>query len=420
MTGMTIRNGGGGEWLRLVLLSTLLIAASALGHAARAAGGAACDTPGRWLAPANGETRAADRVVADLARRRVVLLGEVHDHAEDHLWQAQMLAALHADHPEMVVAFEMFPRRVQPLLDDWANGRLSEKDFLRKVGWKEIWGYDPAFYLPLFQIVRQNRLPMVAANVDRGLVRAVGRKGWAAVPPEDRRGIGDPAPPSDAYRRRLARVFLEKMRHGRDRKASIDEASAAEIDAILDEPGFGRFVDAQLTWDRAMAEAIRHALDAHPGALVVGVMGRGHVEYGFGVPRQLRDLGVDDVAVALPIALSECPDLATDVADVAFLVADPAPQPPEKRKPLLGVVIETAKTGVRIVRVTKDSVAERAGLAPDDVILGAAGSEVRRVEELVAVIHRQSPGTWLPLRVRRGGETLDIVAKFPPAFGVAE
>ncbi|MCZ6467452.1 MAG: hypothetical protein O6829_09295 [Alphaproteobacteria bacterium] len=31
-----------------------------------------------------------------------------------------------------------------------------------------------------------------------------------------------------------------------------------------------------------------------------------------------------------------------------------------------------------------------------------------------AVAAAQAPGTWLPLRVRRGAETVDIVARFPP------
>ena len=34
---------------------------------------------------------------------------------------------------------------------------------------------------------------------------------------------------------------------------------------------------------------------------------------------------------------------------------------------------------------------------------------------VIAVVQRQAPGTWLPIKVKRGGETLDLVAKFPPA-----
>ncbi len=39
---------------------------------------------------------------------------------------------------------------------------------------------------------------------------------------------------------------------------------------------------------------------------------------------------------------------------------------------------------------------------------------VSKTSDLIAIVRRQAPGTWLPLRVRRGAETVDIVARFPP------
>ena len=48
---------------------------------------------------------------------------------------------------------------------------------------------------------------MLALNVDRSLVVEVGREGWAAIPSDARQGLGDPAPPSRTYRKRLAGHF---------------------------------------------------------------------------------------------------------------------------------------------------------------------------------------------------------------------
>ncbi len=70
--------------------------------------------------------------------------------------------------------------------------------------------------------------------------------------------------------------------------------------------------------------------------------------------------------------------------------------------------------GVRVKKVIEGSVAEAAGLAPDDLIREAAGVAVSKTSDLIAIVRRQAPGTWLPLRVRRGAETVDIVARFPP------
>ncbi len=72
----------------------------------------------------------ADGLLAAMAGRAVVLLGEQHDDMDHHRWQLQTLATLHTLRPRMVIGFEMFPRRVQPVLDRWVAGELTEAEFL--------------------------------------------------------------------------------------------------------------------------------------------------------------------------------------------------------------------------------------------------------------------------------------------------
>jgi len=38
---------------------------------------------------------------------------------------------------------------------------------------------------------------------------------------------------------------------------------------------------------------------------------------------------------------------------------------------------------------------------------------MRSAEDLMEVVARQAPGTWLPLSIRRDGQEIDIIAKFP-------
>ena len=61
-----------------------------------------------------------------------MLLGEYHDRPDDHRWQLQTVAALAAEHPAVVLGFEMFPRRAQPVLDRWVAGELDERALLRE------------------------------------------------------------------------------------------------------------------------------------------------------------------------------------------------------------------------------------------------------------------------------------------------
>jgi hypothetical protein len=297
----------------------------------------------------------------------------------------------------MVLGFEMFPRRVQSVLDRWSKGELNEAAFLREVDWSRIWGFDAELYLPLFHFARMHRLPMLALNVDWETNRRIAEQGLT-VPSSEREGVGDPAPASPSYRDRLFEAF----------KQHPDRSD----DASTDSEQFSRFVQAQLFWDRAMAEVIADARLNERRPLVVGIMGSGHVEYSYGVPRQLAALGVDDVATALPWhAGADCPPQDPRIADVLFGLAPPTVTraPP----PRLGVVVSAAETGVRVERVVPQSIAEVTGLQVGDVIEDAAGVGVRRPADLVAVIQRQAPGTWLPLSVRRGEQGLEMVARFP-------
>ena len=364
-----------------------------LGVLATESGG--CVPVGAWVYPGSSEKR--DDVLVALAKRGVLLLGESHDEVEHHRWQLHTITALFSRQPDMVLGFEMFPRRVQPVLDQWSKGELNEAAFLRAVDWPRIWGFDAELYLPLFHFARMHRLPMLALNVDRETNRRVAEQG-PAVPSSEREDVGDPAPASSSYRERLFESFKKHPAGGEGASANSEQ--------------FSRFVKAQLFWDRAMAEAIAGARRSGRRPLVVGIMGHGHVEYRDGVPHQLAALGVDDVATALPWpAGADCPVHDPTIADVLFGLAPPTVTraPP----PRLGVVVMAAETGVRIERVVSQSIAEAMGLQVGDVIEDAAGIGVRRPADLVAVIRRQAPGTWLPLFVRRGEQAFEMVARFP-------
>jgi len=260
-------------------------------------------TVGAWFDPRRGKRR--DDALTALTERGVVLLGETHDEAEHHRWQLHTIAALFGLRPDMVLGFEMLPRRVQSVLERWSKGELSENDFLNQLDWPQIWGIDANLYLPMFHFARMHRLPMLALNVDRETNRRVAKEGFS-LPSSERENVGDPAPASSFYRERLFQWFSQ---HPGAENAGVDSAR------------FERFVRGQLFWDRAMAEAIANAWRRN-GPLIVGVMGSGHIEYGDGVPHQLAALGVDDVGTALPWqANTACPAHDPPIADMLFGVA---------------------------------------------------------------------------------------------------
>ena len=242
--------------------------------------------PGTWIAPATGKPIDHADLMKRMAASRVVLLGETHDRYDIHRWQLHVAASIQAHHSNIALGFEMFPRRVQPVLDEWIAGALTTDAFLEKVEWEKVWGFAADLYLPLFHFCREFQVPMHALNCRRTLVTEVGKLGWDEIPEEDRDGLTPSKPATPEYRQYLTDIV------GANRGPTPAKSSP---DPISD-----RFVRAQQTWDRAFACNIANALEGPNPPLMIGIIGRGHLEFGHGTPYQLDDLGIKHVSVLLP------------------------------------------------------------------------------------------------------------------------
>ena len=372
-----------------------------------------CAMMSGWVVPepAGPRAEAPDRVFARLAQAQAVLLGETHSNSDHHRWQLGVIAGLYALRSNMVLGFEMFPRRIQPVLDQWVAGSLTEAEFLSKSEWDRVWGFEASLYMPIFQFARLNRIPMFALNVDRALVQRVGQVGWAAIPATDREGVSDPMPASREYLLWLYPTYREHQ--AQDASSTPSEPSAGPNDAQLAEPGFRRFVDSMLLWDRAMAQAIAERRSGFNPPLVVALIGTGHLRSGYGVPAQLKALGVSSAAEALPWDADACPAIVPGLASALFIVPSKAVAQ-EGPRPRLGIAFEASVDGMRVSEVAPRSIAEDAGILVGDVIVQMAGAVVKSASEMVAAVQRQPAGTWLPIVVRRNGVTVDLVARFPP------
>ncbi len=364
-----------------------------------------CVALGNWVVPGIGQTTQQE-VISRVTKASVVLLGETHINADHHRWQLQTLVALHAVRPNMVIGFEMFPRQVQTVLDQWVAGKLTEKEFLRAVEWDQVWNTDANLYLPLFHFARMNHIPMRALNIETHLRRQVAEKGLYGIPVEEREGLTLPAEPSQAYLDYLLPIYKQHDRKDKQ-KGETDQS----------DPDFRRFISGQQLWDRAMAQILQQALMESTKSekpLVVGIMGAGHVLHGYGVTHQLHDLGVKNVAALLPWDSDKsCHHLIKGVADAVFGVLPHVSESIRPQFQRLGIRFEMGRGGAVVLQVEKNSIAEAAKLQDSDVILEMAGLAIKNTDDVVAIVKRQAPGTWMPLKIKRDDQELQIIAKFP-------
>ncbi|MFM7732539.1 MAG: ChaN family lipoprotein [Cyanobium sp.] len=361
-------------------LLTLLAGAPALSAPAPAA------PPALDCGPALRAAREQQSLLAARARGLEVLqLGEIHTSVADHLWQLETLETLQRAGVPLSLGLEVVPAQRQPVLDRFNAGALDEAAFLREVGWAEVWGHDPALYLPLLRWARRQRVPLLALNTEPELVRRVRREGLAAVPPGQRQGIGQPAPVGEAYRGRLRAAWAG---HGGGPMAG-DALSPAQTNDLE------RFIDSQRLRDRAMAERLAAARRRDPGRLVVALIGRGHLENNDGVPAQLRALGLRRTEVLLR------PELPA--------ICAPAP-----RGARLGAYLESTEGAVWVRRVAPGSAAEAAGLRPGDRIVTVNGESVQRAGQVILRVAKQPPGQPLLLTIERQGRMRQLELRLPP------
>lgn len=225
-----------------------------------------------------------------------VLVGEEHDDSVGHLVEFALLGAAYqavaqpAGRP-LVLSLEMFERDVQPVIDEYLAGLITEDLFLASA---RPWGRYDTDYRPLVEFARENGIPVVAANAPRRYVNRVSRLGLESLDglSPDAHALLPPLPypgPSNRYRAQWDSLMDGAMSRARVRPDRSGEAQAVE--AVPDHGRHRRgasamenVLSAQVLWDAAMGEAVADALDRHPGALVIHYAGVFHVERGTGIP----------------------------------------------------------------------------------------------------------------------------------------
>jgi uncharacterized iron-regulated protein len=345
-----------------------------------------------------------DDLAARLEGVGLVLVGEEHDSIEAHRVQRGVVDALRRRGRSVAVGLEMLPVSVQPALERWSAGELSEEVLLDAVGWYEHWGMPWGYYRDVFLLAREHRLPVFALNVPREVVRAVGRGAADELAPE----LAAFVPPSvdldSADHRTLVRaLFAQEMgMHGG-----------------LGDEQFEAMFAAQATWDAAMAHAAGRALAGLEGRdpVLVVLVGSGHVAYGLGIERQARRHLERLIASVIPLPVREDGEATGPVrasyADVLWgLPASDAPFYPS-----LGLATVAADAGSddqrrRVLFVSPDSPAAAAGFAPGDLLVALDGTPLPDRPTLNRRLAEKTWGDRATFRVERAGEPVELTVLF--------
>ncbi len=322
-----------------------------------------------------------DALVAKLADRRVVFVGETHDRYDHHLNQLAVIEGLYARDPNLAIGLEFFQQPYQQYLDDFVAGRIDEREFLVGTEYFERWRYDYRLYRPIIHFARDKGIPLLALNVPRELTRKVAEKGILGLEEADRAMVPvDIDRGDEQYRQRIRQVF--------DSHPNADRKE------------FDNFLDAQLLWDEGMADQAARYLKAHPKRRMVVLAGSGHLVYGQGIPKRLLRRQPVSSAIVINSAHHE---LDPRLADYLLF--------PERvdlpKSGLMGVFLDTEGEGVKIKGFADNSPGEEAGLKKDDMILAIAGHPIENYTDIRLSLMDRLAGEPVEVEILRENLVLD-------------
>ena len=293
-------------------------------------------------------------VIQQVADKKIIYVGEIHDRYSHHLVQLEIIQALHARGKKVAIGMEMFQRPFQSALDDYISGRIGEKEFLKGSKYFKSWQFDYNLYRPILQFARAEKIPVVALNILREVPEKVGRDGLDSLSEEEKRLIPSEMDFSDrAYRKRLEEVFQEHP--------------APEV------KNFDFFYQAQILWDETMAESIDRFLKKNLDLQMVVLAGTGHLAYGSGIPHRTARRNGFTYTILLNDREPE--------KGVAHFIVNPGTAPFEGT-PRLMVNLAEEKGQVVIQSFSHGSVSEKAGMRKGDVILSFDGTPVQSIEDI--------------------------------------
>lgn len=201
----------------------------------------------------------------------VVVIGEEHGSAVHQSYQMTMLRELRRLGHTVSVAMEFLAHPFQNEVNEFRYGRLSEEDFLSRIGWG---GFSFEFYRSQILFPKLPKEKTLAINAPQAVTAKIAKQGlasltpeeWAQLPPDfAQNGRGN-----DAY---FAR-FKEQMGHH-----------------VKDPAKLENYFLAQSAWDDTMAWKVTDFMQKHPDHVVALIVGDFHVRFSGGLPDRLRKRG---------------------------------------------------------------------------------------------------------------------------------
>ena len=105
-----------------------------------------------------------DELTTKISDAKIVLCGDFHTLNQAQRVHLRLLRDQLSLGRRIILGVEVIPASEQKNLDRFLDGSLSEKNFLKEIQYKRIWGFPWEHYRPIFQFAKEHNIPMFGLN----------------------------------------------------------------------------------------------------------------------------------------------------------------------------------------------------------------------------------------------------------------
>jgi uncharacterized iron-regulated protein len=330
-----------------------------------------------------------------LAQKRLVFIGEGHDNIYDHQVELAVVKNLfQLSSGQLAVGFEMLSHLNQEKVDLWLADKLSDDDFIRLFA--EDWGVaNFVYYRDIFNYLKSHKIPILALNVNRQEKMKFMRGLMADDKEKDVKAGGSAVSMADPYQEEALQAMFKGHAQGHG--------------------DVGVFIEVHKLWEDTMAHNIKSYLNSPAGSdkKLIVIAGGFHIAHGYGLPRRVFQQAKVDYCTLLTHTPEELVENERQTMDVDF------PELPlylcdylwcvpyrnlKDRQARVGIGMQPADRGIKIVMVEEGSAAEKYGLQIGDLVIACNGKKIKAPIDLSILLLQEVKGNTIKLQIERDGK----------------
>ena len=225
-------------------------------------------------------------IAEEMKNYDVLFFGEEHNDSVGHYLKLELLKKMYESYGDKIsLAMEMFETDCQLVLNEYLQGHIREKNFLKEArAWSNYRDYKP-----MIEFAREKKMDVLAANAPARYVNLAARKSRNAL--LELSDFAKSFLPPLPYDTATGGYYVKLKQVSHMPAAALKDSTKEDTVKMppvqtFQMPAYG--IHSQSLWDATMAYSISQYLKKHKGKKIMQVNGKFHSDEGFAIVTQLR------------------------------------------------------------------------------------------------------------------------------------